>query len=381
MKLSVGMYETQLHLLDQVVEAGTHGDNREDVLRALVLEHAKHVLAGGSPHQQAAFTDVEAARPRYGDIRFEQRLEPGTGRAVPVRKGEVLRMSQLVGGQCIDFNAYNLHDYKEWLDCGFNRQRGFFTGPGTVVFSGSPRGNPMFVIRDASESLDQFYAGHRCNGVILEREYGFVDHASCQDGFAEAIREYGLTPDDVHDSYNFWMHAYVDEQGRRVYGHGRSKQGDFVELVAVMDILAVPVCCPSELSTINNYHPHPVHIAVHEATDETLSLAQLVRQRWGSLRAHKTPADFRLSDVKADRELVADPNYRPDFLPMPEERDIEVQLSEPEVEVLHGLMKREFYGPTEDRAVVAAFMRWIDANRMHRRYSRVSFADAAAAAA
>lgn len=90
---------------------------------------------------------------------------------------------------------YNLHDYKEWLDCGFNRQRGFFTGPGTVVFSGSPRGNPMFVIRDASDSLQQFYAGHRCNGVILEREYGFVDHASCQDAFAEAIREYGMMPD------------------------------------------------------------------------------------------------------------------------------------------------------------------------------------------
>jgi hypothetical protein len=26
------------------------------------------------------------------------------------------------GGQCADFNGYNLHDYKEFLDCGFNRQ-------------------------------------------------------------------------------------------------------------------------------------------------------------------------------------------------------------------------------------------------------------------
>jgi hypothetical protein len=158
------------------------------------------------------------------------------------------------------------------------------------------------------------------------------------------------------------------------------RKGDYVELIATMDILAVPVCYPSELSTISNYHPHSVHMAVHEATPETLEFADKIKERWGSLHAHKTPADFRQGDIKADRALIADPDYQPQYLPMPTENQVEIELSPVEVGLLHGLMKRDFYGATEDRVVVAAFMRWIDANRMTRRYSKVVWQDAAAGA-
>ena len=97
---------------------------------------------GGSPHDPAPWTNIEVKRPSYGKPRFEQILQPGEGKAVPVLKGEVLHMTQVVGGQSIDFNGYNLHDYKEWLDCGFNRQRGVVTGEGTVVRSALPGPNP-----------------------------------------------------------------------------------------------------------------------------------------------------------------------------------------------------------------------------------------------
>src|SRR5438445_2816457 len=43
---------------------------------------------------------------------FEHVMEPGTGKAVPVLRGQILRMEQIGNGQCADFNAYNLHDYK-----------------------------------------------------------------------------------------------------------------------------------------------------------------------------------------------------------------------------------------------------------------------------
>ena len=37
-------------------------------------------------------------------------LEPGTGKAIELLAGQILRIEQMEGGQCVDFNAFNLHD-------------------------------------------------------------------------------------------------------------------------------------------------------------------------------------------------------------------------------------------------------------------------------
>ena len=46
---------------------------------------------------------------RRAHARF--RLEPGTGKAIELRRGMILRIEQIEGGQCVDFNCFNLHDY------------------------------------------------------------------------------------------------------------------------------------------------------------------------------------------------------------------------------------------------------------------------------
>ena len=48
-------------------------------------------------------------------------LEPGTGKAIELRAGQILRIEQVEGGQCVDFNCFNLHDYKEFMHCGRTR--------------------------------------------------------------------------------------------------------------------------------------------------------------------------------------------------------------------------------------------------------------------
>ena len=335
----------------------------------------RHLVAGGTPHDPAPWTSIPTKLPGYGKPRFEQILEPGEGKAVPVLRGEVLHMTQLVSGQSIDFNGYNLHDYKEWLDCGFNRQRGFVTGQGTVVWSGSPRGRPMYVIMDCSETMEQFYGGHRCNGLILEREYGFAFHPSCQDSFAEAIREYGLTEDDVHDSYNFFVGNHVDEQGRRIWPWNYSQKGDFVDLLSVFDTLSVPICCPSELNACNSFDPHPVKIEVMEATPDTLALVELVEKEWGQLKMQRGPQDFKIQEIRAERELVADSEYQPDYLPMPKKDTLSLEVSPAEQAILEGLVDEGHYGPTPAQAVVVAFVRWYDQNLMQRRFMRLEFGE------
>jgi uncharacterized protein YcgI (DUF1989 family) len=40
---------------------------------------------------------------------LELTIEPGTGKALELRKGQVLRIEQTGGRQCADFNCFNLH--------------------------------------------------------------------------------------------------------------------------------------------------------------------------------------------------------------------------------------------------------------------------------
>ena len=103
----------QLDLIDRVVKEGKFGNTRDKVLNTAVVEHAKYLMTGGHVFDSGLPSTLDVKKPRYGKAREDFVLEPIEGRALPVLKGEVLRIEQIRGGQCVDFNAYNLHDYKE----------------------------------------------------------------------------------------------------------------------------------------------------------------------------------------------------------------------------------------------------------------------------
>jgi uncharacterized protein YcgI (DUF1989 family) len=74
-------------------------------------------------------------------------LEPGTGKAIELRAGQILRIEQVEGGQCVDFNCFNLHDYKEFMHCGRTRTvHGFNPSTGTFLWSAPPRERAMLYI-------------------------------------------------------------------------------------------------------------------------------------------------------------------------------------------------------------------------------------------
>jgi hypothetical protein len=62
----------------------------------------------------------------------------------------------------------------------------------------------------ADDALNQIVGAQ---SAVVEA-YGFDPHTSCHDIQAEAQREYGLTPDDVHDSFNLFMCTEVTLDGR-----------------------------------------------------------------------------------------------------------------------------------------------------------------------
>jgi uncharacterized protein YcgI (DUF1989 family) len=365
---AVELYATQLGLLDEVVEAGTHGRDRDEALRAVALEHVSQRLNGEGAYVGGAVREdvLDSPRPQYGAARERTVLEPVTGTAIPLRRGEVLRIEQVEGGTCVDFNAFNLNDYKEQLSCGFTRgAQSFDPRGGSLIWSNAPRGRPMFGILEMADSCDLDIVGHRCNRVFNELWWGerVPDHPNCQDTLAEAIREYGLTPDEVHDSFNLWMSTTIDETGRRRVRWNPAMKGDSVELLALFDVLAVVcICGVGDLLGINNYTFEPILVDVCEKTEDTGLLADRIEERWGRLDAQVTPDELASVPIRSSRALAADPEYAPSYLPLPPTSTLEVELAPEELSVIEGLMATGLYGRSPGEALRASFMRWCNAN-------------------
>lgn len=282
-------------------------------------------------------------------------LEPGTGKAVEVRKGQVLRVEQIEGGQCADFNCFNLDDYKEFFHTGRTRHlHGLHPTKGHFLWSAPPRERPMmYILEDTLGTNDVLYP--RCSAFLFEYHYGLPVHTNCHDIQAEAQREYGLTPDDVHDSFNFFMHTGIDANGRPFIGRQTSRKGDYVELLAMMDVLAVPNVCGADVMATSDFELKPLRVALFEGTPEDMVAAP----HWPTFVNQRGPANFRNSKIKADRKLQREGSYVPDFTNYPiVNEEVPVDLSEEAFQALQALKATGLYGSTDGAALRYVLFSW-----------------------
>jgi uncharacterized protein YcgI (DUF1989 family) len=282
-------------------------------------------------------------------------IEPGTGKALEMKRGQILRIEQVAGRQCADFNCFNLHDYKEFFHTGRTRHlHGLHPTKGDFLWSAPPRERPMMaIIADTVGTNDVLYP--RCSGYLFEYHYGLPVHTNCHDIQAEAQREYGLTPDDVHDSFNFFMHTGVDPGGRPFIAENTARKGDYVDLLALIDVLAVPNVCGADVMMTSNFELKPLKLTVFEATGaDWAQLTEPPRRK-----NQRSPADFKVKAIKADRELRQDGSYRPEFTNVPIEiTELEVALSAQEAAALDGLRATGKYGETGAEVLRYVFFTW-----------------------
>ena len=285
----------------------------------------------------------------------EWTLAPGTGKAIEIRKSQILRIEQIEGGQCADFNCFNLDDYKESFHTGRTRHmHGLHPTKGNFLWSAPPRERPMmYILDDTLGTNDILYP--RCSAFLFEYHYDLPVHTNCHDIQAEAQREYGLTPDDVHDSFNFFMHTGIDTSGRPFIGRQTSRKGDFVDLLALMDVLAVPNVCGADVMATSDFELKPLRIVLYEASTEDLAGVP----RWPAFRNQRSPATFRNSKIKADRQLRRDAGYVPEFTNFPILiEELAVNLLEEEFRLLQALKATGLYGATDGEALRYILFSW-----------------------
>jgi uncharacterized protein YcgI (DUF1989 family) len=287
-------------------------------------------------------------------------LEPATGRGVPVLRGQVIRIEQIGKGHPLDFNAYNLHDYKEYFHAGRTRMmHGLNPTQGDHLWSSPPRDRRMFtILEDTVGTNDIIFP--RCTAFRYEYQFGFSGyppHSNCADIFAETVREWELTPDDVHDSFNGFTNSGVNPDGTFYFGQAYAREGDYIDLLAHFDTLAVPVSCGGDLSTTNNYEIKGLKIQILEGNEE--DRAQLATEEFDHQR---TVDQFKVKTIKADRPLKRDPSFVPEWPwleAVKKKIEVEVELDDRQARLLEELKRApEFADFTEAEIVRYCFFRW-----------------------
>jgi uncharacterized protein len=133
-----------------------------------------------------------------------------------------------------------------------------------------------------------------------------------------------------------------------------SKPGDYVDLLALVDVLAVPNVCGSDVMRTSNFALRPLQLTVFEATDAEMAAVPRVPV----LKSQRTPKDFLNPTIKPDRALKADPAYQPQFPNVPIRiDDLPVRLAAAEAALLQNV-KLGMYGDDDASALRDIFFTW-----------------------
>ena len=183
--------------------------------------------------------------PRVVDLEKRQLAPAGTYVSGLVRQGEVLRITDVAGGQVGDFVAVNHADPDEHLDCAYTNWANmrWRWQQGATLFTN--RMNRMWVIKDDPTGV-HFTGGGFCSNdarrLFLDPE---DTTPGCRDCLERAFLEQGLQPHQLRSTscISLFMNVDYSAEGEWITHPPVTKAGDYIDLRAEMDIFwALSVC-------------------------------------------------------------------------------------------------------------------------------------------
>jgi hypothetical protein len=134
-----------------------------------------------------------------------------------------------------------------------------------------------------------------------------------------------------------------------------TKAGDYVDLLALMDVLAVPNVCGADVMRTSNFALKPLKLTVFAATDADLARVP----KTPTLASQRTPKDFRNPTIKTDRPLRRDPGYRPEFPNTPIRiTELPIALSAEEFAAFQAVKRTDIYGDDDAAALRDLLFSW-----------------------
>jgi urea carboxylase-associated protein 2 len=200
---------------------------------------------------------------------FEERLRGGQMWSRVLKRGQILRLTDVEGGACVAALFYNADDPLERYNMPdtLKAQHIARLTRGYVLFSDMGRILCSFV-EDTCGWHDTI-TGH-ATAATTRAKYGEGSyqklrndfHRNTRDNFLIELGKHGLGKKDLTPNVNFFVKVAADENGALAWVSGHSKAGAAVALRAELNTLVVLSNTPHPMDPATTYAPKPVLVTV-----------------------------------------------------------------------------------------------------------------------
>jgi uncharacterized protein YcgI (DUF1989 family) len=219
------------------------------------VPHASYVASVDSPLSPDRILLQRLATEQDRRRRLSDTVVPvRSGHAFAVRAGQIVRFATVDGPQVVDLNLWSLEDPRERFWAGRTRQfYGTHVTVGHRLWSNLPFLRPMVTFiadtvaygRDDDDAGCHDLLGTRCDPYVSQMLSGAAYDFHCHSNLTRAVAPFGLTEFDVHDVINlFQVTGLMPDDKRYFMKPCPARPGDFVELLAEIDLLMAISLCP-----------------------------------------------------------------------------------------------------------------------------------------
>ncbi|MEO6209458.1 MAG: urea carboxylase-associated family protein [Gemmatimonadaceae bacterium] len=201
-------------------------------------------------------------------------LEPQTGGALTIARGELLKVIDPLGEQVSDLMSFARDDVREWLSSGrtIDYANTIYLTTGHTLYSN--RSRPMWTIVYDTVGRHDFLLTP-CSPDTFRIIYGNTSpHPSCFGNLAKALAPFGIAPDSIPTTLNLFMNVEVAPSGELSILPPRSRAGDYIVLRAEMDMIVGVTACSAELSNNGAFKPIDVELLAREESAASSEFAR-----------------------------------------------------------------------------------------------------------
>ena len=176
-----------------------------------------------------------------------------------LEKGDRLRIVDLEGRQAVDFLCYNADNPAERYNAADTMKINgtLWLKKGQKIYS--DLGRVLFTLAEDTVGYHDTVAGC-CSAESNRVRYAVWPTPNCRDNFLVILSKFGLGKKDIVANINFFMYVPVGPGGALAIKQGKSKPGDYVDLIAETRALAVLSNCPQKYNPASGGNPTPVRV-------------------------------------------------------------------------------------------------------------------------
>ncbi|GLK78633.1 urea amidolyase associated protein UAAP2 [Methylopila turkensis] len=185
-----------------------------------------------------------------------------------VEKGQILRIVDLEGCQAVDTLFYAAHDHSERYSAQDTilAQGAPYVSTGTRLISNEGRLMGT-VIADSCGRHDTSAGACSCEANTVRFGHHTRHMHACRENFVIEVAKHGMTKRDIVPNINFFMNVPIEPSGALAIVDGVSSPGDYVDVLAAVDLLCVISNCPQINNPCNGFDPSPVRVLIFDPSN------------------------------------------------------------------------------------------------------------------